>query len=567
MILTTTTFLNNCCCCFLYKILLYKKIISLLLLLLIQTVFGQSKFSETEKLAATCKVWGFLKYYHPKVANGEKNWDKQLFEILPKIEQSKSKEEFSLILEGWIDSLGEVQKIEPITQPKEIEYFDENFDLSWINNNSLYSKKLSAKLIFIEKNRYQGDQHYIGLLRAENVFVKNENYLDYKFTDRNSRILGLFMYWNLIEYFFPYKYVMDKKWDITLKEMLPVFINAQNEDDFYIAMQKLTVRLNDSHAIFYKYAKKRYFLPIVCKIIDEKMIVTEILNDNLVKTDDIKVGNIITKVNDKAIKEIILENRDLIKASNEVSYLYNLVEPTLSGYEENIKLEFLINGEIIVKTINWVNYNSNRYELKKEIKNEKFKILENNIGYVNMAALSVKDVPEMIQKLKLNKAIVFDMRNYPNGTFEEISKFLNNKEKKFAIYTKPDLKYPGRFKWTEGTMCGSENSNNYRGKVIVLLNEESVSQSEWTAMCFQTAGNTTIIGSQTGGADGNVSNFDLIKAFFTRFSGVGVYYPDKRQTQRIGIIPDIEVKPTIKGIQDGKDEILDRAIKFIETGK
>ena len=184
-----------------------------------------------------------------------------------------------------------------------------------------------------------------------------------------------------------------------------------------------------------------------------------------------------------------------------------------------------------------------------------------------MGVLKVQNVPEMIDELKLTKAIVFDMRNYPNGTYEEISRFLNAEEKEFAIYTKPDLTYPGRFKWSKPHICGSKNKNNYKGEVVVLLNEESISQSEWTAMCFQTAGNTTIIGSQTAGADGNVSNVDFVRAFHTQFTGIGVYYPDKRETQRIGIIPDIEVKPTIKGIQEGRDEILERAILFIESGK
>jgi C-terminal processing protease CtpA/Prc len=523
------------------------------------------------KLTATCKVWGYLKYYHPKVANGEFNWDKQLFEVLPKIENANTKEEFSLILENWIDSLGEVREIAPIIQPDELEYFDKNFDLSWIGKNKLFSKNLSKKLRFIEGNRFQGDQHYVAPFDAENIFVKNENYSGLQFNDRNSRILALFMYWNVMEYFFPYKYVMDQKWDFTLEEMLPVFIEAKNEDAFYTAMQKLTVKLNDSHAVFYKYAKRRHYLPVVCKIINEKMIITEILDNNLEKKDNIKIGDVITKVNDKTIKEIILENRDLIRGSNEASYLYNLIEPVLSGYSENIKLEFLTDGKSMVKTINWVNYNSNKYvlknETKNEIKKEKFKILENNIGYVDMGVLKVQNVPEMIDALKLTKAIVFDMRNYPNGTYEEISRFLNAEEKEFAIYTKPDLTYPGRFKWSKPHICGSKNKNNYKGEVVVLLNEESISQSEWTAMCFQTAGNTTIIGSQTAGADGNVSNVDFIRAFHTQFTGIGVYYPDKRETQRIGIIPDIEVKPTIKGIQEGRDEILERAILFIESGK
>ncbi len=547
-----------------------KKTIVLLLILLSQIVLAHTKpLTETQKLATTCKVWGFLKYYHPKVANGESNWDKQLLEVLPKIEQAKTKEEFSLILENWIDSLGKVKEIAPIIQPKEIEYFDKNFDLSWIDKNKLFSKNLSKKLKFIENNRFQGQQHYVGLLGGENIFVKNEDFSGFQSENENSRLLALFTYWNLMEYFFPYKYVMNKKWDITLEEMLPAFIEAKNEDDFYTAMQKLTVQLNDSHGVFYKYAKKSVnFFPAKCKIIDEKIIVTEILSDSVAKADDIKIGDVITKVNDKTIKEIILENRNLIHGSNEAAYLNNLAKSALSGYSDNVKLEFLKDDKYTTRTVNRYEYrDSHRNELKKGIKKEKFKILENNIGYVNMGAIAVKDVPEMIEKLKSSKAIVFDMRNYPKETYEAISNFLNAKEKTFAIYTKPDLSYPGKFKWTEGSSSGSENNNNYKGKVVVLLNEESMSQAEWTAMCFQTAGNTTIIGSQTAGADGNVSDVDYMKAFHSRFSGIGVYYPDRRETQRIGIVPDIEIKPTIKGIQQGKDEVLDRALQFIETGK
>jgi C-terminal processing protease CtpA/Prc len=46
-------------------------------------------------------------------------------------------------------------------------------------------------------------------------------------------------------------------------------------------------------------------------------------------------------------------------------------------------------------------------------------------------------------------------------------------------------------------------------------------------------------------------------------SGIGVYYPDGKETQRIGIVPDIEVKPTIRGILEGKDELLEKAIETI----
>ncbi|PWT85685.1 MAG: hypothetical protein C5B56_13655 [Proteobacteria bacterium] len=49
----------------------------------------------------------------------------------------------------------------------------------------------------------------------------------------------------------------------------------------------------------------------------------------------------------------------------------------------------------------------------------------------------------------------------------------------------------------------------------------------------------------------------------TMISGIGVFYPDKRPTQRVGIVPDREVKPTIVGIRDGRDEVLEAALREI----
>jgi C-terminal processing protease CtpA/Prc len=47
-----------------------------------------------------------------------------------------------------------------------------------------------------------------------------------------------------------------------------------------------------------------------------------------------------------------------------------------------------------------------------------------------------------------------------------------------------------------------------------------------------------------------------------RFTGQSVRHADGRQLQRIGILPDIEIIPTIEGVRSGRDEILERAIEF-----
>src|SRR5206468_7886547 len=93
--------------------------------------------------------------------------------------------------------------------------------------------------------------------------------------------------------------------------------------------------------------------------------------------------------------------------------------------------------------------------------------------------------------------------------------------------------------------------------------EASQSQAEYTAMAFRSAPQSVVVGSMTAGADGNVSEIALPGGHRTMISGIGVFYPDKRPTQRVGIVPDIEVKPTIEGIRAGRDEVLEAALSQI----
>jgi carboxyl-terminal processing protease len=82
-------------------------------------------------------------------------------------------------------------------------------------------------------------------------------------------------------------------------------------------------------------------------------------------------------------------------------------------------------------------------------------------------------------------------------------------------------------------------------------------------MCLQIGNNVTTIGSQTSGADGAVSYIEMAGGEKTMFTGVGVFYPYKIETQKKGIKIDIAVQPTIKGIIEGKDELFESAFTFI----
>ena len=73
-----------------------------------------------------------------------------------------------------------------------------------------------------------------------------------------------------------------------------------------------------------------------------------------------------------------------------------------------------------------------------------------------------------------------------------------------------------------------------------------------------------VIGNQTAGADGDVAVFEYIGGYRTAISGNGILYPNGTETQRKGVRIDIEVKPTINGLKNGRDEVLEKAIEITE---
>ncbi len=48
------------------------------------------------------------------------------------------------------------------------------------------------------------------------------------------------------------------------------------------------------------------------------------------------------------------------------------------------------------------------------------------------------------------------------------------------------------------------------------------------------------------------------------FTGMRVLFGDHRQFERIGITPDGEVKPTIEGLRNGVDKVLEKAAQVLK---
>ena len=527
--------------------------------------FSAQAVSDTQKLESLCRIWGFLKYYHPKVAQGRFNWDQQLFQKIDELKSIDDKKELNTLYAEWIDSLGKIETCSECSKKNDKVYFLKNFDLSWIENNDLFSKNVTKKLHYIENNRNLGESHYLGK-GGRKVYFRNENSYGSRFTSQSISLLELFRYWNYVEYFFPYKYETDQNWNSVLTEMIPKFLNSDSDETYHLTLAELVTKTDDSHAYLFskeislnQYGNRR--VPVEYSYAEGKLVVTKINSTAFKEKTPLLVGDVIYDVNGKTIPQLVNSFGKYVPASNSWGKIEKVKSHFLSTNRDSISMKIERGGHNLSIT-------SRTYFAKDIIRTqnkspENWKLLEKQIGYVNMGILKKEDLDMMYKNLQSTRAIIFDLRNYPNQTIEPLSQLILPEIATYYLFTFPETDYPGKF-YSRKNIIGRRNKEYYKDDVVVLVNESTQSQAETTAMMLRQHPKAKLIGSNTSGANGDVITFK-IAGLDTRFTGLGAYYPDGRETQRIGIIPDIIVKPTIQGIREGKDEVLERALLYIKT--
>lgn len=516
------------------------------------------------------KIWGFLKYHHPEIAKGNYNWDYELFRILPEYLKTENNQERDKILTSWIGKYGNLATCKKCkSTPKDAVLKP---DLSWIDDSNL-SNSLKSSLREIYNNRNQEENYYIKLHpNVGNPDFTNENpYSNMPYPDSGFRLLSLYKYWNMIEYFFPNKHLTDKKWNTILKEYIPKFINAKNELEYELVAIQVIGEINDTHANLWGGRNKvdelrgNNYAPFKAEFIENKLVVTDYFNPEFSDQAKLKIGDIISHINGKSIEYMVDSLKVYYPSSNEASMLRDISADLLRSTKNTINLKYISENQEKEREVQLHNREQlDMYHWYRVNNDEKcYKLLDGNIGYITLANIKAEDIPEIKKKFKNTKGIIIDIRNYPS-TFVPFSlgSYFVSEPTDFVKFTQGNPNNPGEFIFREGTKIKSDKSK-YKGKLVVLVNEKSQSQAEYTAMAFRAVQNSTIIGSTTAGADGNISEILLPGGLRTLISGIGVYYPNGTETQRIGIVPDITVKQTIKGIKEGRDEVLEKAIEII----
>ena len=525
---------------------------------------------QIQNLATLGKVWGFLKYHHPLITAGERHWDYDLLRVLPSILAATDRNAANAVLARWIKDLGPVKPCSSCVKLNETELHLRP-KLAWLADNKLLGTELSASLQSIHANRLVNtEQFYVS--KFPNVgnpkFEHELGYQNIKLPDPGFQILALYRFWNIIEYWFPYRDLLSEDWDKVLIDSLPKITLANNAEAYQLAVMELIARVHDTHANLWSSLRVRpptgtCQLPVNVRFVEGRPVISG-YSGKAGETSGMKPGDIITELDGVTIAKLLERWSRYYAASNEPTRLRDIAMQMTRGECGKATVRVSRNNAAIeISSERVAREQLNAIARTHDLPGETFRLLSKDVAYLKLSAVKMDQAAKYVESAASTKGLIIDIRNYPSEFMVFVlGSLLVDQKTDFARFTAGDLSNPGAFHYSL-PLSLTPQEPRYAGKIVILVDETSQSQAEYTSMAFRSSPRARVIGSTTAGADGNISEIPLPGGFRSMISGIGVFYPDKKPTQRIGIVPDREVKPTIAGIRAGRDEVLEAAIREI----
>ncbi|MGL4818926.1 MAG: S41 family peptidase, partial [Bacilli bacterium] len=514
---------------------------------------------------------------------GEVEMDGELFALMPKVLALPNDAAVDETLVTWIQSLGEFKAA---ATPRTF-----NDRVVWIQNEPNLSDELRTLLT----NIYQAERPEKGYYFQEAevkykpgpiVFSNEINHSERTFTDNGLHLLTLFRFWNVMHYFSPFLPARGSDWasywNEQLKSYIPKFIEVKGEVDFILLQNKLMATLHDAHLnvknedYFKKYSTYLGYrrLPVYVKVIDGDVVV-ERVNSKYLSRDGLKVGDVITKFGEEDADTRLARLIEIFGEITPGKYHARVYDSFIRTDFNSIKLEVVRQGKSLALHSTTIGPYDHYYDIGQK----SFKMLTDKIGYLRPDRLEWYESAEILSKMEKADGYVVDLRFYPNHFFvPELMYMIGGDDGNLGYTMEPNTRNVGDFdKYdlrTDFTLPEVYLKNgfkregyNFKGKVVVIVDGKTQSSAEFIAHELGHLPDVTIVGTNTIGVPGNVTVIPLPRNLRVPYTSITTYSSTGYLTAINGVKPDVRVDVTKEALAEGRDEMIEAAIRIVQESK
>jgi C-terminal processing protease CtpA/Prc len=259
----------------------------------------------------------------------------------------------------------------------------------------------------------------------------------------------------------------------------------------------------------------------------------------------IKPGDVLVKVNGKAVDPSV--NREKYFTAPEVP--------------DEIALTFK-RGEAMFIPVK-IHPHKNFFQMRAKLYDEWIEanrqrvhsLSDSKIGYVHMKNMGEGELKKFLQEMVTEgmgkQGLILDLRYNTGGNVHDaVLNFLS--QRPYTLW-----KYRG------GSYAPQPHFAPSQHPIVLLVNQQSLSDAEMTTAGFKALKLGTIIGTETYRWVIFTTGKRLVDGSYYRLPSWGCYTLDKRDIELTGVAPDIFVKNTFKHRIDGEDPQLKRAVAHI----
>lgn len=397
---------------------------------------------------------------------------------------------------------------------------------------------------------------------VEYTFRYDDPYAGMSFPAVEYRVLAAYRYWNAIRYFYGYKHLIGP-WEPRLEQIIDKLAATSSQTEYELVLAEIMKYVPDGHSRVFTAAYQELrgvAAPPFQTVPAEGKVIVSALTHESASAAGIRPGDELLSIDGRPIAERLDELKRYISAAVETNLEFNAAFYAARGPEGS------------TATMRFRRADGTEYQATVRRTGPwqftpaplvAWKVLPNNIGYVNLSYLEVAEVDRMFSALAATRAIIFDMRGYPRGVFPALARRLNLTGASVVAQLRVPLVVGGELRETYRAQELARNATpSFRGKTFMLIDERSQSQAEHTGLVLEAFANTTFVGSPTSGSNGNITFAVVPGGHYVMFTGMDVRHADGRQLQRIGLVPHIAVPRTVAAIAAGRDEVLERAIEL-----
>lgn len=389
----------------------------------------------------------------------------------------------------------------------------------------------------------------------------------YSGNDRATRLAAVALAWNIFQHFYPYFDVVGADWPAELPKALARAAEDKDEREFLDTLRLLVAALRDGHGSVNHRSDDGYAqLPVAWDWIEDKLVITAVEPAGPDEPlPDLKPGDVVTAIDGKPAPDALASAERLFAGATPQFGRWRSLTELRRGPEGEVRLAIARGDgpprEVPVRR-------TPRQAPVPEQRPEKIAEVKPGVWYVDVARVSDADFRAALPKLEAATGIVFDFRGYPGDfsaqlLFGHISEqSLTSARWTIPVVTRPDTR-EHQFRALPGWRL-SPKQPYVKARKAFITDGRAISYAESCLGIVEHYQLGQIVGGPTAGTNGNINPFALPGGYQVVWTGMRVLKHDGTRHHGVGIQPTQAVTRSIQGVRQGKDELLEAAIRAVE---